>query len=127
MITYHLKATLVKDMVLLERFTTFLSTYKHPALNAAIVAAMPDIVALGVYMDFLEQEYGIGVSADNANYNLYFIPVDEHSRHFDQFKQSMIKRNTHIIDTSNSNTCTTVMENYIEGVIEALMRIILPF
>jgi hypothetical protein len=127
MITYKLKAMLVKDMVLLEKFIKFLTTYKHLAITPAIVANMPDVVALGIYMDFLEQEYGIGISADNSNFTIYLIPVDDDSKFFPRLKATMIKDNTHIIVMSSHTMCTTVIDNYIDGIITGLANIILPF
>jgi len=114
-----------KDRVMLERFLAFITLRK---LDAVAIAKLPDTVTLGLYMDFLEQEYNIGISADNATYTIYFIPVDEGTRHYDAFLKHYNANRESIIDYTNTlPVCTTVIDRYIAGITRAIQNIILPF
>lgn len=78
-------------------------------------------------MDFLEQEYNIGVSADNASYTLYYIPVDEGTKHYNDFVDKYKKHGGIVFHTHSLPVCTTVIDRYIAGVAAALKHTILPF
>lgn len=123
-----LGAIIAKDLTLLDQFIKFLATYNNKAIIPAVVANMPDVVALGIYMDFLEQEYGIGVTADNCSFIIYRIAVKDDNKHYIDFVNHMRKSKSdivlrHLILAEP----TTVMDRYIAGVTQALQDIIMPF
>lgn len=114
-----------KDRAILEKFITFLTIR---GLDAVAVSKSIDAAVIGIYMDFLEQNYNIGITADNASYTLYYIPVDENNRHYETFIQKYKENmNSIVFHMHTLPVCTTVIDRYIAGIAKAIQFLILPF
>jgi len=114
-----------KDRTMLEKFLAFIVKRK---LDGTLIAKLPDTVTMGLYMDFLEQEYNVGVSADNASYTLYYIPVDKGTTHYNAFIEKYNNNKQSIVYHMHTlEVCTTVVDRYIAGITRAIQLIILPF
>jgi len=111
-----------KNRVMLEKFLAFITMRK---LDGRSIAKLPDSVTLGLYMDFLEQEYNVGVTADNASYTLYHIPVDEGTRHYKYFNECYRNNGNNIVFYNHTlEVCTTVIDRYIAGITRAIQDIL---
>jgi len=119
---------LEKDLTLAKLFADYLKLFKHPAINIQVVAVMPDIVAMGLYMGFLESEFGIGVTADNYSYTIYYVPPAPDSKFYPIVLEHMRKHNKNIvISEDTAPKMSTVINRYIDGIAEALRLQIVPF
>lgn len=119
---------LEKDLTMVQLFIDYLKLFNHVAINIQVIAVMPDVVALGLYMSFLEYQYGVGVTADNHSYTIYYIPPTPDSPFYPVVLEHMRKHNKNIIIKEDTSfKVSTVIQRYIDGVSSALLLQILPF
>jgi hypothetical protein len=119
-----LASEISKDRVMLEKFLKFIAKKK---LDGVLMSKLPDEVTMGLYMDFLEQEYNIGITADNASYTIYYIPVDEGTIHYKTFIEKYNLHKGIVFHTFTLDVCTTAIDRFIAGIIAAIRYVILPF
>lgn len=122
-----LAQTLISDISLAEQFVRFLKRYGMPAMRPDVVLALPDVTALGIYMDFLEQNFNIGITADNYSYIIYLIAVSKDDPHYQVLLEQMRRKGDNIVHHEVSASESTVIQNYIRGIDHALKLQITPF